>query len=311
MLRLMRRAWAVLALMPGLLAGAAAAHPVGDLPPAAQPGWTLDPWIVAPLLITAGLFATGFVRLRARSGAGRGTLGRRGLLFAAGWICLAGALVSPLHQAGERSFTAHMIEHELLMLVAAPLLVMSWPIATMLWAFPSGGRQWLAGLGRASGVQGPWRALSDPYVATAIQAAALWIWHLPSLFDLALDSEVWHAVQHLSFLVSSLFFWTAMLHGREGRRGIGKAAGCLFVTSVVAGALGAFMALSQSPWYERYAALGVTTWGLSPSEDQQLAGLLMWIPGGMVHAVAALIMLAGVLKLAPHADGRMADVPQT
>jgi cytochrome c oxidase assembly factor CtaG len=79
---------------------------------------------------------------------------------------------------------------------------------------------------------------------------------------------------------------------------------CLFATSVVSGALGAMMAFSQSPWYPSYARLGLTPFGLSPAEDQQLAGLLMWIPGGAVHAAAALVAVAAVLKAvrpeAPH-----------
>lgn len=228
---------------------------------------------------------------------------RKGLLFTAGWLCLAVAAVSPLHEAGGRSFAAHMLEHELLMLAAAPLLVLSWPIATMLWGLPSNARQGLAAAGRSPFVALPWRTLSDPWAATFIQAVALWLWHLPALFELALAHEAWHAAQHLSFLVSALFFWTAMLNRRSGRRAAGRAALCLFLTSLVSGALGAFMAFSQSPWYARYAALGMTPWGLTPAEDQQLAGLLMWIPGGMVHALAALALIG----LALTARSRPAD----
>ena len=288
-------------------AGAAAAHPVEARAAAGAPGWTLDLWVTGPLALSALLFALGYARLRRRSAGGRGAVQRKGLLFAAGWIVLAAAAVSPLHQAGERSFAAHMLEHELLMLAAAPLLVLSWPIATMLWAFPAGARQGLATAGRTPLVQGPWKVLSDPFVATAVQAAVLWLWHLPSLFDLALRHAGWHAAQHLSFLVSALFFWTAMLNGRRAAHRVGVAALCLFLTSVVSGALGAFMAFSESPWYPRYAALGMTPWGLTPAEDQQLAGLLMWIPGGLVHAVAALALIAGALKLTEPETGRLAD----
>src|SRR5581483_11558298 len=137
----------------------------------------------------------------------------------------------------------------------------------------------LGGLSRQGWLRGPWRALTDPIVATALQTAALWLWHAPKLFDLALASEAWHAVQHLSFLVSALLFWSAMLAQSRGRRGLGTAVICLFATSVVSGALGALMALSASPWYAPYAALGMGAFGLTPAEDQQLAGLIMWIPG--------------------------------
>ena len=179
------------------------AHPIPGLAAADRPGWTLDPSITLPLAIAAALFAWGWLRLHRRSGLGRESLGRRGLLFAAGWLCLFGALVSPLHQAGERSFAAHMIEHELLMLAAAPLLVLSRPLAIMLWAFPPGGRRGLGELGRSRWLQASWRALTEPFTATVLQAAALWLWHVPGLFDLALGSDAWHVVQHLCFLVTA------------------------------------------------------------------------------------------------------------
>jgi putative membrane protein len=271
---------------------AAAAHPIPGLRDT-PPGWTFDPAIVLPVGLAALLYGVGWTRLLRRSVNGRGLLKRQGLLFAAGWLCLAVALVSPLHQAGERAFTAHMIEHELLMLAAAPLLSLSHPLRAMIWAFPTRARQGLGGVGRSGPIQAPWRVLTEPLTATFLQAAALWLWHLPSLFDLALKNGAWHAAQHLAFLVTALLFWSAVI--RPGER-LGRVVAGLFLTSIVAGALGAFMALSASPWYERYAHLGMTAWGLTPAEDQQLAGLLMWIPGGLVHALAALALLAKALR---------------
>src|SRR5205085_3217187 len=114
-----------------------------------------------------------------------------------------------------RSFTAHMAEHELMMLAAAPLLVLSRPLAVMLWAFPAGGRQALGGLSRNGAVAGPWRVLHEPAVATLLQAAALWLWHAPALFDRALRSEGWHIAQHLWFMLSALVFWSSMLDRRR------------------------------------------------------------------------------------------------
>ena len=207
---------------------------------------------------------------------------------------MAGALVSPLHEAGERSFSAHMIEHELLMLIAAPLIVLAEPLSAMLWAFPAGARRTIGALSTATPVAASFAVLTGAIVSTIIQAAALWIWHMPALFDLALAHEGWHAAQHLSFVLSALLFWTAMLgrHGaRAGRTGTrALAALCLLATSIVTGALGALMAFYQSPWYAGYARLPPAPFGLNPAEDQQIAGLIMWIPGGMVHAVAALLL---------------------
>jgi putative membrane protein len=243
--------------------------------------------------LAAGIYAVGHARLRRRSGQGRPELARRTWSFAAGMTVLGAATLSPLHQLGGHSFAAHMIEHELIMLAAAPLLVWSRPLGTMLWAFPASGRQTLAGVPRSPAGGGLWRVAADPWVATTVQAAALWIWHLPSLFDRALGAEGWHAAQHLSFFAAALLFWSAML---GPRRNPWVSAACLFATSMITGALGAFMALSQSPWYGPYAALGLAAFGLSPSEDQQLAGVLMWVPGGLFHAIVAVVLLAPRLR---------------
>ncbi|MGN6495893.1 MAG: cytochrome c oxidase assembly protein [Tsuneonella sp.] len=264
-----------------LAAAPAAAHTGGEHAHGA--GWTLDPTITLPLALAAVLFAIGFVRLRARAGRGRQGLARQGWVYAFGWLTLAGALVSPLHEAGERSFTMHMIEHELLMLVAALLLVAARPGPILLWGLPRAGRRAVATATRLP----LWSYLTEPVTVTVIQSVVILAWHTPSLFDRALAHEGWHIAQHLSFVVGALLFWWAMLH----RSSEVLTAICLFATSLVGGALGALMALSASPWYEQYAAMGMTPEGLSPAQDQQLAGLIMWIPGGLFHLAAALLFL--------------------
>jgi putative membrane protein len=249
--------------------------------------WRPELWVVVPLLLLAAFYAVGFLRLWSRSDLGRLGLRRAAALFAAGWAVLAAAIASPLHEAGGRSFTMHMIEHELIMLPAALLLVMSRPGPVLLWALPARARVALGGLSRSGR---PLLAfLTAAVTATVLQAVAMVGWHLPILFDRALDAEGWHIAQHVSFLVTALLFWWAMAHGPSGRHGYGVAALCLFLTSLVGGALGALMAFSRSPWYSGYAALGMTPTGLTPAEDQQLAGLIMWIPGGVFHAAAALV----------------------
>jgi putative membrane protein len=253
--------------------------------------WTLSPEVVLPLAATLLLYAIGFGRMWRRSERGRSGLRRGFSLFAAGWLSLAGALTSPLHEGGEHSFALHMIEHEIIMLVAALLLVAARPGPVFLWALPRPLRQ---GFGAAA--RWPlWRGLANPFAAAFIQSAVMVGWHAPVLFDLALESEAWHIVQHLCFIAAALLFWWAMLRN-AGRGGRMTAAFCLFVTSMVGGGLGALMALSNSPWYAPYAALGLTPEGLSPAEDQQLAGLIMWIPGGFYHLAAALWFLARALQ---------------
>src|SRR5690606_13652234 len=112
MLRLARAAAIAVAVS---VSGTAWSHP--SALPQDSPGWTLAPWVVLPLALSLGLYACGAWRLFPRSQLGRSILRRRAILFALGWLTLAVAAISPLHQAGERSFTLHMLEHELLMLV--------------------------------------------------------------------------------------------------------------------------------------------------------------------------------------------------
>jgi cytochrome c oxidase assembly factor CtaG len=262
----------------------------------AAPGWSFEPWVIGPMLVGAAVFMVGWTRLRARSGQGVCRLDRQAMLFAGGLAVLAAAMVSPLHQAGLSSFAAHMAEHELIMLAAAPLLVLSRPLAVMLWAFPTAARRGLAAVARLGWLSRLWRGLHEAAFATLLQATALWLWHAPALFDRALRSEGWHVAQHLSFMIAALIFWSSML---DRRQGAARAVLGLFATSLISGALGALMAISQSPWYQGYADLGLNPYGLTPAEDQQLAGVLMWAPGGLVHAIAALMLLAPLLRSRP------------
>jgi cytochrome c oxidase assembly factor CtaG len=259
-------------------ASTALAHGAG---PGEPIGWTFDPWVTVPLALLLLVFLAGRERLARRSTQSR----RSSWLFPVGWAVLALSLVSPLHEAGERSFSLHMIEHELIMLVATFLLAASRVGGMLAWGLPAPARQVLGGSWKAP-LAAAWRQLTEPVTATIIQAAVMWAWHAPVLFDRALDSRGWHVAQHLSFIIASLLFWSAMLHPRRG--GYLLSAACLFLTSLIEGALGALMALSQSPWYSAYAAMGVSGIGLDPTTDQQLAGLVMWIPGGLVHGAAAL-----------------------
>jgi putative membrane protein len=254
-------------------------------------GWTLDPVLVVPLGLALLIYIVGWLRLARRASAPP-----RSFVFLAGWTVLTLSLVSPLHEAGEKSFTMHMIEHELIMLVATLLLAASNSGGVLAWGLPRPLRRALGGSWK-SPLQALWRRLTEPVTATIVQGVVMWVWHAPALFDRALESFGWHVTQHACFFVSSLLFWWAMLHPRV-RGGYGVSAACLFLTSLIGGALGALMSFSASPWYADYAAMGMTGIGLDPVADQQLAGLLMWIPGGLVHGIAALAMFYKWLKSA-------------
>lgn len=267
-----------------LLAGSSAALAHGGADLSQPPGWTLDPWVTLPLGLLALVFIAGQMRLARRSVVKRPFAWQ----FVAGWTVLTLSLTSPLHEGGERSFALHMTEHELIMLVATLLLAASNAGGILTWGLPLPLRRLIGGSWK-SPLSALWKRLTEPLTATVIQAVVIWMWHAPSLFDRALASRSWHIAQHLSFVLASLLFWVAMFRRRHG--GYLLSAACLFITSMVEGALGALMALSQSPWYAAYAAMGISGIGLDPTTDQQLAGLIMWIPGGAVHGAAAVWLL--------------------
>jgi cytochrome c oxidase assembly factor CtaG len=133
--------------------------------------------------------------------------------------------------------------------------------------------------------------LTDPLVATLLHGAALWAWHMPVLYDLVLTNVVFHRLQHLSFFVTALLFWWSLLHPRNARAGSGLAVFCLFVTALHSGLLGLLLSLSRRPWYPGQGALAESL-GLTVLEDQQLAGLVMWVPMGLIYTGVALALAA-------------------
>jgi putative membrane protein len=272
---------AICALPLCALPGVANAH--GD----AGAAWTFDPWVTMPLLLSGSLYALGTVRLWRRAGIGRGIHGWQATCYAAGWLSLAGALVSPLHFLGEHLFTAHMIEHEIVMACAAPLLAFSRPIGALLWALPPAMRQRLGVAGRSRWLRAPWRAATSPLPATIVHGAVIWLWHAPPLFEAAVANIAVHRLQHLSFLLSALAFWWAL--ARRADRG--SASVHLFVTMVHTTLLGVLLALSPRVLFV-LQTVEAAHWGLTPLEDQQLAGLVMWVPAGSIYAGGAMTFAA-------------------
>ena len=255
--------------------------------------WSLAPVIVLPLMLSAALYARGATKLRGR---GRGLVLRRSeaLSFVGGWLVVALALLSPLHDASEQLFSAHMVQHELLMAVAAPLLVLGRPMVAMLWGLPTGQRYDVARFSRLPIVRTVWRAIARPFHAWLIHGVTIWLWHLPSLFEAALRSETVHAMQHACFVGSALLFWWSIIHGQR-RAARGMAVVYLFTTAVHTGVLGALMTFSRAPWYAAYAN-NAAAWGLTPMADQQLAGLVMWIPASIAYLIAALTIMQRWLR---------------
>ena len=283
---------ALLALALVLAAGPAAAHHGPSAYASVDVAWTYDLRVVVPLYGSALLYLVGTWRLWRRAGHGRGVRHAQAACFWLGWTSLALALVSPLHWLGEHLFTAHMIEHELLMVVAAPLLVLARPGGAMMWALPARWRGPVGGIGRTRWFSATWRFLTDPLVATVLHAVALWAWHMPALYNAVLTDGFAHWLQHLSFFITALLFWWSLLQGRARQRGYGAAVFYLFATALHTALLGVLLTVSKGLWYPAQGVFAAS-FGLTPLEDQQFAGLVMWVPAGLVYAGAALA-LAGL-----------------
>lgn len=277
------------ALLLLLCAAPAAAHTAGGEPGA--PWWlSVDPYAAA-LVLTAGmLHARGSAALARRTRAGQGRRRRDSACFWAGLAALALAIVSPLDAWGEQLFSVHMVQHELLILGAAPLLVRSRPLPVFLWSLPQRWRMVLARGGHHAAWRVPWRVLAAPLAAWALHAVALWQWHVPLLFEAALHDPLMHSLQHLSFFVSALLFWWSLLSDGQQAARPGLGVVYVFTTAVHSSLLGALLTFSPTVWYPSYAATA-PAWGLSAAQDQQVGGLIMWVPSGVVFIAIGLYLM--------------------
>lgn len=269
--------------------GGAAANVLSDYgaSPSGLP-WTFEPWEIGSLVFNAGLYAVGLLRLWKRAGVGRGVRVAEAAAFFSGLIAIAVALVSPLDALGESLFSAHMLEHELLMMVAAPLLVLGRPLAAWVCAIPEGWRRGIGGFFHRPAWRRPWLVFTGVWCAWLLHALALWLWHIPAFFEAALENDAVHALQHICFLGTALLFWWSVLRGAT-RRARGLALLSLFTTMVHTGILGALLTFSNKVWYRNYA-LGSPTWGLTALEDQQLGGIIMWVPAGLIYVACGLLL---------------------
>jgi putative membrane protein len=239
--------------------------------------WSWPPVIVTALAMTAILYTIGTVRIVRRSTKQR--LHAPAIaFFVAGWVSLLIALDSPLHEIGEQLFWVHMTQHEILMLVSAPLLVLGRPLIPFLWALPKRWRDRVASIGRARSFRTVWDGFSSAAPAWLISALGLWVWHLPWLFDKTLQSDGIHAAQHTTFLLTALLFWWPLTNPTP-RFGYGAAIVYVFTTALHTSILGALLTFAPRPWYSPYVATA-PLWHLTALEDQQLGGLIMWIPAG-------------------------------
>lgn len=272
-----------------LSATPAAAHDgetVGDL-------WQTWSWLEIPGLVLLGaVYIIGLRSLWKRAGTGAGISRGRVASFGVGLSVLFVALVSPLHIFAEELFSAHMVQHLLLVLVAAPLFVIGrFPLA-LAWGLSSRNtsRIWKDWKGKQA-----WDFLTHPATACLLHAAAIWTWHMPRLYQASLHYEWVHFLEHSTFFLTAFLFWQVFADltkslgaGRSANFGIGIF--CVFVIALVNGLLGVLISFSPYVWYPVYIH-ETTFFGLTALEDQQLAGAIMWVPAGVVYLGSALSVL--------------------
>jgi putative membrane protein len=253
------------------------------VPPTPSP----SPWdllAIGMLIVSGALYATGRRRLVRKSVI---TRRREVVAFWAGWSAMLLAVLPPLDGLAALFFSAHMLQHELLMLVGAPLMIVGRPLSMCLWGLPSAVRSTAAAALQNAIVGTSWRWLTAPAIAWALHGLILWVWHVPALYEWAVHSESVHAAQHAMFVASAMLFWWGLIYGRYGRAGYGASVFYVFTTVVHTGLLGAVFALTPTPLYAVYVDRSPDA-----TADQQLAGLVMWGPAGIVLTLTGLALFA-------------------
>ena len=264
------------------------AHP--GQPPAPHDlwgAWNLDPVLLGGLLLAAWAFWRGQT-----SGPRRPVDSWRARCFSGALVALGLALLSPLDALSGSLASAHMVQHLLLLLVAAPLLALSAPSSAILRGSPLALRRasgrWRRRLGLTHGNLG---VLRHPAAVWLLSVGVVWFWHAAAPYDATLDNQLLHVLEHASFLVTAVLFWQVVV----GVRGAARVSGGLGVLLVFAMAmqsvfLSVLLTFARTPWYSGYAAT-TAPWGLDPLTDQRLAGVIMWIPAGVIYLVVALALL--------------------
>jgi len=260
--------------------------------------------VLVLLLAMGGLYALGTRALALTAPPGR-RLERAA--FWIGWATLCVSVAPPMDTLVTQRFSAHMAQHELMMLLGAPLVAAGRPVPVWLHALPLRRRHALVRTARRWGLAGGWWAATNPPVAWLLHGTAVWVWHAPALYEAAVHSESIHVVQHAMFISTSMLFWSGLLYGRYGRAGYGSAVVYVFTTAVHTGALGAGLTFAPRVVYGVYAAPAAAG-GIDALRDQQAAGLLMWIPAGLLFTLFGVGFLAAWIG----ASGRsLSDRPRT
>ncbi len=247
--------------------------------------WPFDPWLLAALLLTAGVYLRGWLVLRRREP--RRWHGGRPTAFLGGLAAIDLALASPVEPFADLLLQVHMVQHLLLMMAAPPLLWLGAPLFPLLRGSPRPVRiVWLAPWLSAPPLRRIFGRLTHPLTALVLFVAATWVWHAPPVYDLALRSSGWHYLEHACFLGAALVFWYPIVRPYPARPRWSPwlLLPCLFLADLSNTALAALLTFSDRLLYPYYAEVPRLA-GLSPLEDQSAAGVIMWVPGSMAFLV--------------------------
>ncbi|NLB57338.1 MAG: cytochrome c oxidase assembly protein [Gammaproteobacteria bacterium] len=287
---------ALLTLAPGALALpriTAVACFSGDAPPALGQAWTLSPLLLGPLVLFV-LYVAGVVGLWRQAGVGRGISVAAAGAFLAGSLVFFLATAWPIDAYAGWSLAAHVGQHMLLLAVAPPLLLAGRPLAGIAHALP---RRWSQQLHAWAGPVHGWLA-DRRGLATVAHAGVLVVWHVPAAIAVALADPLLHLAMHLAFVLAGMWFWIAVWRRiREPEAGVAPALVALVTVTVVMVFTAALLPFAPRILYPAYA-LRAPLLGLDPMADQQLAGLLMWVPSCLPY-------LAGGLWLLVHGFDRL------
>lgn len=249
--------------------------------------WNVDPLILFGLGLAAWTYYRGARRRGRRNDAWRSRC------FYAALVTLGVALLSPLDVLAHELASAHMVQHVLLVVVAAPLVAASAPFTTMLAGAPS---SILRGVGRTRRrlrfATNALETLRRPAVAWLLTAGTLWFWHASGPYEAAVEHDAIHALEHGSFIVTGVLFWSAIVHVRHSSRTpYGYGALLVFTMALQSVFLAALLTFATTPWYGVYLAT-TTAWGIDPLVDQQFAGAIMWVPAGFVYVGVGVSLIA-------------------
>lgn len=246
--------------------------------------WTFEPGVLLGLLVLALLYLVAWRRARMPGERHPATLARLAL-FLAGLAAIAGALISPVDSLGDQLMVMHMVQHVLLLDVGPILLILG---LTKVLLRPVTRR--VHALERRAGY------LAHPAFAVLAYAGFMWLWHIPGMYDAALRNTNVHALEHICFALAGSLYWWHLLSPIRARMRLGGLGPVVYMvsTKLLVGVLGIALAFAPTDIYPFYAH-HPHYWGLTPVEDQNMAGLLMALEQSLVMGVALVILFVQML----------------